>query len=166
MKKYLKVYLPFIEYVIAVAIGYMIVIYFLPKYNQGLLAEWGLGFLLLYEFVGSVCIGFSMGKYIFKRNIAMNLGPLPCFIYPIVSCGLMYVTNYLQALLCHFIYEEYTYNYIAMLDSLGDFESKFVVLGTLIAFSIGEFVGCIMHKQRVVVDDSKVKSDDTELQSK
>ena len=105
-----------------------------------------LGFLIIYTYIdiGGFILGFFMGKIIVKRSIDISF--LLCLIYALISFGLMLLIGSLKYAFYDYMYSNFTYTFSIFIESLGDRDSLFVSIGTLISFFIGEIVEYINNK--------------------
>ena len=117
--------------------------YLFPKYNAALAY---LGFLIIYTYIdiGVFILGFFMGKIIVKRSIDISF--LLCLIYALISFGLMLLIGSLKYVFYDYMYSNFTFTFSIFIESLGDRDSLFVSIGTLISFFIGEIVEYINNK--------------------
>ena len=109
------------------ALAYFLCFYLFPKYNAALAY---LGFLIIYTYIdiGVFILGFFMGKIIVKSSVLMLLiGSLKYVFYD-------------------YMYINFTFTFSIFIESLGDRDSLFVSIGTLISFFIGEIVEYINNK--------------------
>lgn len=143
MRKYVRTYSPFLVYFVCVALAYFLCFYLFPKYNAALAY---LGFLIIYTYIdiGVFILGFFMGKIIVKRSIDISF--LLCLIYALISFGLMLLIGSLKYVFYDYMYSNFTFTFSIFIESLGDRDSLFVSIGTLISFFIGEIVEYINNK--------------------
>ena len=85
-----------------------------------------------------------MGKIIVKRSIDISF--LLCLIYALISFGLMLLIGSLKYVFYDYMYSNFTFTFSIFIESLGDRDSLFVSIGTLISFFIGEIVEYINNK--------------------
>ena len=125
------------------ALAYFLCFYLFPKYNAALAY---LGFLIIYTYIdiGVFILGFFMGKIIVKRSIDISF--LLCLIYALISFGLMLLIGSLKYVFYDYMYSNFTFTFSIFIESLGDRDSLFVSIGTLISFFIGEIVEYINNK--------------------
>ncbi len=130
-------------YFVCVALAYFLCFYLFPKYNAALAY---LGFLIIYTYIdiGVFILGFFMGKIIVKRSIDISF--LLCLIYALISFGLMLLIGSLKYVFYDYMYSNFTFTFSIFIESLGDRDSLFVSIGTLISFFIGEIVEYINNK--------------------
>ena len=86
----------------------------------------------------------TMGKIIVKRSIDISF--LLCLIYALISFGLMLLIGSLKYVFYDYMYSNFTFTFSIFIESLGDRDSLFVSIGTLISFFIGEIVEYINNK--------------------
>ncbi len=94
--------------------------------------------------IGVFILGFFMGKIIVKRSIDISF--LLCLIYALISFGLMLLIGSLKYVFYDYMYSNFTFTFSIFIESLGDRDSLFVSIGTLISFFIGEIVEYINNK--------------------
>ncbi|RGS41613.1 hypothetical protein [Roseburia hominis] len=143
MRKFVRTYSPFLVYFVCVTLAYFLCFYLFPKYNAALAY---LGFLIIYTYIdiGVFILGFFMGKIIVKRSIDISF--LLCLIYALISFGLMLLIGSLKYVFYDYMYSNFTFTFSIFIESLGDRDSLFVSIGTLISFFIGEIVEYINNK--------------------
>lgn len=102
--------------------------------------------LIIYTYIdiGVFILGFFMGKIIVKRSIDISF--LLCLIYALISFGLMLLIGSLKYVFYDYMYSNFTFTFSIFIESLGDRDSLFVSIGTLISFFIGEIVEYINNK--------------------
>lgn len=82
----------------------------------------------------------------FTQNLKQSLSFLLCLIYALISFGLMLLIGSLKYVFYDYMYSNFTFTFSIFIESLGDRDSLFVSIGTLISFFIGEIVEYINNK--------------------